>query len=398
LTARISFDKTLATGRFVLSRLKASFSLSLVSLLASLAFTSISLAAPPASTRSSSGIYFSSLIPDDQFQELDRDLKEIGAVPMTNPDPKIKSIMKLDDLSPSSLLGWLKERVHFIIEENFSSDWNIIGDFTFPNPGINPVAVGGNDAIQTSVMLTNFGSNQYLNEKKLSTLISYFLPGIGDVNVTSPRVGIIQIGSGFFNDDVLHARKISDERNARRTLQLALLFHEARHSDGHGEHLAFRHITCPENHSFAGQEACDANLNGPYSIEARFVNSIDRSCTTCSIREHDILRGAFFDLISRVQKEVVDPAKDPISVLKGIQIRESYCEGIIESGRKDDMPEDLANDCAQLESLKATARLIKAGKYPIVTIPSTDWDPTPEGTFDITKDVMWLKDQQELEQ
>jgi hypothetical protein len=329
---------------------------------------------------------------------MDRDLKEIGAVPMTDPDPKIQSILKLDDLSPSSLLGWLKARVHFIIEEDFSSDWNIIGDFSFPNPGITPVAVGGTDAIQTALMLTNFGSTKYLSEKKLSTLISYYLPGIGDVSITSPRVGIIQIGSGFFNDDVLHARNISDERNARRTLQLALLFHEARHTDGHGEHLTFRHITCPDTHPFAGQEACDASLNGAYALEASFVNSIDRSCKTCSIREHEILRGAFFDLINRVQKEVVDPAKDPIAVLKGIQIRESYCEGIIESGRKDDMPEDLANDCAQLESLKATARLIKAGKYPVVTIPSTEWDPTPEGNFDINKDVSWIKDQQELEQ
>jgi hypothetical protein len=366
----------------------------------SLSLCALAQAGPPASVRSSAGIYFSSQIPDEQFKTMDQNLKELGEIPITKPDAKLASIMRLKDLSPASLLNWLKERVHFVIEESYDKRPDILKqDYMAPNFGAIPVNFGGTDAIKASnasdtrgeTILTNIGSMHYMAAKNVGWLVSMFLPGIGDVTLTSPRAGIVQIGEGYFNESGLGVSSDSSVHNARRTLQLTTLFHEARHSDGHAYHLGFMHVECPQGHPLAGLPACDANLNGAYALESHLINSFDRSCEKCTLREHELLRMAAIDTASRVQEEIVDPKNDPVAVLKNTQVLSSMCNQVYGLGNHDPIPEDLERDCHNVPNLRRIAQMIKLGKYKIPTIVSTDWDPAPEGTFDINQDVKWLQ-------
>jgi hypothetical protein len=354
------------------------------------------------SVRSSSGIYFSSQIPDAQFEEMDRNFKELGDVPITKPDPKLASILQLSDLSPASLLGWLKERIHFVIEESYDLQPNVLNEeAVFPNPGITPVSFGGTDEFksgdvnvsneQAALAVLNIGSMHYKTAKSQGWLISMFVPGIGDVTLTSPRAGIVKLSEGYFSERVIGVGSEPQFHNARRTVQLATLFHEARHTDGHGVHLGFEHMVCPQGHPFAGLSICDGNLNGPYALEAHLLNAMNRSCDKCSLRERELLRMAAYDAASRVQEEIVDPTNDPVAVLKNTQVLSSMCNQVRDFGDPSEVPPDLQKDCSKLPQLRKIAKMIKEGRYKVKTIKSTAWDPTPEGSFDLNKDVNWLQ-------
>lgn len=347
------------------------------------------------SARSSAGIQFSSEVPNAQFEELAQDLADLPSVPITQPDSKLLSVMGLKDVSPQSLMKWLTERVHYVVDQNYNVEpQQVQTDYTFPNSGIVPVLFGGTDATSSmgegddsNIFMGNLGSSYYQIAKSHTLLVSVYVQGVGDVTLTSPRVGILKIGPALFDDSQLGASTDPQLRNARRALQLAVMFHEARHSDGHAAHLGFNHMICPPEHELAGLPACDANLNGPYSIQAHLLNSFDRSCEQCSLREHEILKMAALNNIGRVQKEVVDPTKDPVAVLRQTELLSSLCDGVSDMGLQNYIQDDLAKDCAALPKQLQLALQIKQGKYTVPTIQSTDWDPAPEGSFNPQTDV-----------
>lgn len=94
--------------------------------------------------------------------------------------------------------------------------------------------------------MTNIGAVLYQTGKDMGDLYSFRMDGIGSVVVKSPRTGILKIGSIYFNelyeDDSMSASSLKFIHSLYR---MATLFHEARHSDGHGDSLGFFHVKCP---------------------------------------------------------------------------------------------------------------------------------------------------------
>jgi hypothetical protein len=350
-------------------------------------------ASPTSSVRTAAGIRFSADVPESQYQALAKDLAELPSIPLTHPDSKLLSVMGLKDASAAALSGWLGERVHFIVGENAELTPAIVQEnYLYPNPDVTPVSYGDPmTALQESditTVMSNLGTGLYTLAKSKKTLISLDVPGVGSVNLTSPRVGMIKIGAGLFNDAIIGADGSAQFNNVRRAFHLTTIFHEAHHSDGNGAHMGFGHMICPEGHAYQGSAACDANLNGPYSVEAHLANSLDRSCDNCSAKEHDMLRMLALDAASRVQKEIVDPAKDPVAVVKQTQMLTSLCDSITEMELESSLQQEYIEQCLlQLPQYRAASEAIKNGTYKIPVVQSTAWDATPEGSFNPTTDV-----------
>jgi hypothetical protein len=349
------------------------------------------------SVRNASGIAFSSNVPEEQYQELAKDLVELEENPITQPDSKLIPLLGIQDSSTQSLLGWLQERVHFIVEQDFQANPQVLNEeYDYPNPdeGTETQADSEadlfNDETGPRILMTNISSTAYKTLKPMHLLVSLFIPGIGDVVINSPRSGIIKVGEGLFNDETLGAGKAQELRNARRSFQLSVLFHEARHGDGNGAHLGFSHAICPEGHDYHGVAACDSNLNGPYSIQAHLLNSMNRSCEQCSIKEKELLKIRALDTASRVLKTTVDPKKDTLVILKKTQELTYQCESAKDLGIEILPYDELYAKCSQLPALKALSRKIKRGHYRTPIVRSTEWDPSPEGVFDPSKDVIPL--------
>ena len=153
-------------------------------------------------------------------------------------------------------------------------------------------------------VMTNIGTALYFNGKTKHQLLSFnlatgFLKS-SSILINSPRAGIIQIGAGLFD------RRFNINNNnigsvANSINRLGTLFHEARHSDGHGESLGFAHAVCPKGHDLEGLNACDESLNGSYSVGAKAVNEMIDACQDeCSARELEILKLTVLDSYNRV--------------------------------------------------------------------------------------------------
>jgi hypothetical protein len=163
----------------------------------------------------------------------------------------------------------------------------------FENPGVLPPAIR-DGANKGGVVMANVGALFYLMGKKKGDLKGLRADGLGTIPFTSPRSGILMIGDGLIG--VVP----SNQPNAVRAFQLATLLHEARHSDGNRETTGFLHAKCPVGHDYAGQSACDDNLNGPYIIDALATKAMMNSCQGCSAVERSNLRILYLDSESRV--------------------------------------------------------------------------------------------------
>jgi hypothetical protein len=222
----------------------------------------------------------------------------IDDVQISNPDSKMLSIMGLGDASSYSLRNWLEARVQYILPQNFDLQKNFLVQegYSYPSSVQKKIkAKKVNDTAKAEVLMSNVGSVLYLYGKENDALVGLKLQGFGAVAVTSPRVGIIQVGPGFFSGKVDSNKVI-----ARNIYRAGTLFHEARHSDGHGSSLAFSHAICPSGHDYEGLAACDRNANGPYTVGALIIKNLAKSCTVCSTAHLQILQTIYLDNISRV--------------------------------------------------------------------------------------------------
>ncbi len=253
---------------------------------------------------------------------IEKDLNVLENMKFTGTtSPEDLKIIGLDTLNAQSASAWLSERVNYVIEENAFSVLKLLvkkvitverTGVTFPNP----------DAIPYGLNSTN---NSLLNEQEVFTIMSNIGAGIylagkqeGKVYgmkisrgllkksikavVESPRVGIIQVGEGLFMRE-FSITKDNPSSMANSINRLATFFHEARHSDGNGVGLGFTHSLCPANHNFAGEAACDDNLNGPYTVGAIFMTEMLKSCgDKCNESEKEALRAQIFDSYYRVMK------------------------------------------------------------------------------------------------
>ncbi len=235
---------------------------------------------------------FSKDIPSDYIDLLKNDLQQLSSLlsEKSEGDQSLKSIMGLEQLSPSELTSWLTQRIGYIVGEDFdpSRDFSALGAHQYPNPSTFPSFDQEDDVPLSSsgeliIVMANLGAAQYLIGKSQRQLYGLNFDDGFEQNIvplTSARIGLVKIGAGLFHQKLNFDRNdLSAEVNS--IMRLATLFHEARHSDGNGETLGFFHTVCPRGHKYQGRSACDKNLNGPYMLDALLIEKMMKSCKSC---------------------------------------------------------------------------------------------------------------------
>lgn len=227
----------------------------------------------PSVRESVGGIHFDSAIPVHQYNLMAKDLHAIHGMGFEDTDGEMTRIMDIPRVSGSEILQWIEERVQLFLAQNrgrWKADPRLSAD--------------------------NFGAAIYAQHKSLSLnfFSSLFLTGFEPIVMSSPRTGLVRIGPGLFNS----VRGVGEQTASR--VRLGTYVHEARHSDGNGESLAFSHILCPSGHDFQGLAACDSSLNGSYTVGGLFFNAAQRGCNECTARGKAVLSTLAADQFSRV--------------------------------------------------------------------------------------------------
>jgi hypothetical protein len=224
----------------------------------------------------------------------------------------IKSLM-----TAPALQDWLDERVALVISEKMDLDQSIMvapGVAQYPEPKtlpepdrttVKPKPSGQGDASEPVLVMSNTGAALYMMAKENKVLLALKKTSGDLLPLLSPQGGVIQIGKGLFLERFRVNREVQDHP-ANSLSRLSTLFHESRHSDGHGATLGFMHAICPEGHAYAGYPACDKNLNGPYTVGAQVLSSLIEACEECTTKDKAILKMIEADSRSRVLKTFQD--------------------------------------------------------------------------------------------
>lgn len=281
-------------------------------------------------SEASDSIIYSNKIRPEHQKLIEQDLRRLEEISQLD-DPYLQWILELDVLNGKSLKNWLLERFKVIISEK-EDYWNmmkIIKNQEYPHGDITPLELketlnyNADDLIQSdfkappfsredlhfhisaTTLMSNVGSAMYYRGKSEKKLYSFkFTDQKGNkisLKVDSPRVGVFQVGRGFFHPKTQVSEDLASEANS--ILRLATLLHEARHSDGNGKSLGFFHQVCEDHEKMAGESACDRSLNGPYLIDGLFLRSASKLCKTCTSSEIEFLIARANDSLSRVTKK-----------------------------------------------------------------------------------------------
>ncbi|NUM87988.1 MAG: hypothetical protein HUU37_02175 [Bdellovibrionales bacterium] len=259
-------------------------------------------------------------VPSKQQRLLLGDFNYFQSQNFTQVPDAVKKVLELKDVTPASLQAWLEDRVKYVVGEDYKLEsgvtlmdrfWQYENPGVFPDvvrrklggriPGLNPILESSffPETSRVMTVMSNVGSVAYLIGKVEGSLFGMEIPGVGNLPAKSPRIGVIQVGEGLFAAS-LKGRDLEKEAAATRIFRLATLFHEARHSDGNGKSLVFAHEECPLGHDFAGYNACDNNLNGPYKVGGVMNKLLAKNCVACSPGDAEILRVFQADEESRV--------------------------------------------------------------------------------------------------
>jgi hypothetical protein len=258
------------------------------------------------------GITFDSSVPDDQKNLLQGDLALVEGLNFLNVSYEDLSRIGLNDMSAPALASFISQRTKMIVGESFdySSQANIVA----ANYPYNPVLLADSRLADSNVVtvMSNIGASLFLAGQQSNYLLSVNVCG-ESVTVNSPRVGILKIGAGLFNNS--KTQNLPIDSLGSRLVRLGTLFHESRHSDGNGSNAAFPHAQCPSG-DFAGYYACEANLNGPYNLQAMMLTHFYQVCAQqgCSQNELSALQLAAADAASRLLPGAVqsDPTPEAI--------------------------------------------------------------------------------------
>lgn len=234
---------------------------------------------------------------------LDEAISVLYALAFKTDDPALRKIMKMQTVAPADLQNWLEARVRYVVDEDFSimsAVYQVRSDFKYPYSKSLPNAEQGLTQTASSTVMSNLGSAVYFAGKRHAKLLGVHLGGeIGDIRMTSPRVGLLKIGGGLFPE---LGENITKQNLWLDIYRAGTLFHEARHSDGRGKTLSFMHAKCPDNSDYAGMSACDFAANGPYTIGARVQLNLMKNCAQCSERSKSVLQMIYLDFSSRILK------------------------------------------------------------------------------------------------
>ncbi len=236
-------------------------------------------------------------------------IKSFNASLSTQENDEFRKKLGITGLDGASLYSWLRERLSYLIGRK-------LGNYKFALVYPSEQSYGyfkiGNtdDTIGESLTgAVNVGAGLFSYARELINFEKrdqYMRIEIGGkwVDVTTPRVGIMQIGPALFGVQVNPQKPGAFANSA---LRIETLFHEARHSDGNriSSSLGFTHIDCPSDRGVAaelvGKAACDSSSNGAYTVGAMILRSLYRNCgNRCTDREVEILKAYYLDNVSRV--------------------------------------------------------------------------------------------------
>ncbi len=333
------------------------------------------------SLRNHSEVRVHSTVTHRQLQLMRTDIARLGALTFTDDPTNVETarLMGLPKLGGTELIDWTHDRIHTIVGENFPAEDHAAAqsrsNWTYPNGGELPlIESASHTASSGQIGMSNIGAGIYLKGKRESTLYEVELSPIHRVQVISPRAGILKIGEALFS--LRYSPNLErDDAVSNSIHRLATLFHEARHSDGNGKSLSFFHAVCAAG-IYQGLAACDRNLNGPYTIQARTTQAMAENCKSqslCTDQEMESLRLEYLDSFSRVIETT--PIGDDNIEQDLAKVTETLraCEQM-----SPDVRATMMNLCGDLPGLeRRIAQLREAlGRG----IPSTEWDATPEAT------------------
>lgn len=246
------------------------------------------------------GIYFDSSLPASQLRTMKDDFTYLYKNPIKEFDPEFQTMAELPKVDGPQLYNWIYNRVKYIIGQEYEFKGRNLVKKTghvFPATPLPPSITNRTNALAGIIIMSNTGADLYLTGKRDNILMGIKLDG-ESVFAPSPRVGIIQVGEGHF----LERLAINKDQNseANKIKRLGTIFHEARHSDGHANHIGFIHDECPPGHNMSGFEACDSSSNGSYSLEAVATKTLLLNCLTCSNEDKTKLSVGIADSFNRV--------------------------------------------------------------------------------------------------
>ncbi|MBC7690280.1 MAG: hypothetical protein H7222_00795 [Methylotenera sp.] len=355
----------------------------------------------PDSWASSSPFRFDASVPEEQKNQLSTDLERLRDVSLAElglklPDGKdllqdTVRMMGLGNLSSHELLQWISDRVQYLVGESFTlTAKNLYAPsqrgFVFENrsemPTIETVASSGTPAPTApgTVVMSNLGPAVYYAGKQQDMLMGLKVAG-KKVPVTSPRSGILRVGPGLFM--LKYMPNQTDASAVSNSIhRLGILFHEARHSDGHGKSLGFFHAICPSG-NLQGLNACDRNLNGPYQVGARMTQILTENCRlqgACSVAETEKLRVQYLDSYSRTLLETsaskASAGSDSQFEIEMLKSKISTCELLLSLTHTE------AAFCKEVDELRGKLAALEAAPAAMTSVPglpSVEWDASPEG-------------------
>ncbi|MEM4258071.1 MAG: hypothetical protein QXL17_02825 [Candidatus Thermoplasmatota archaeon] len=275
-------------------------------------------------------IQVSSSISDEQLKILKHDINFL----MTYIDPKkqvkfLNIITETNKVTSEVLFKWLHTRIKILIHGSQLEDKKISFVVVNENAVATNPTLPFNEQIPSEDQQTKLHSHEKeskLMAFNLGTLVyqtgklSNIILGIKINNTVypanSPRVGVIILNEDFFNNNPFPQDVAWDSR-IRTIYRIALLFHEARHSDGNGETLGFMHAVCPTK-----DLSCDRNINGPNMIAAAITKFLSENCTNCTTNEKDNLE----KLIALFLSKII--ISTPLSELEGPEHLNFMCRRI----------------------------------------------------------------------
>lgn len=325
------------------------------------------------------GIHLDSSIPSFQAKIIKEDLTYLHNNSIKDIDSQFKSMIEVPKIDGAHLYNWVYNRVKFIIGEDYQlRGRNLVSQkgHRFPATPIPPSVLNRTNQYAGTIIMSNVGAELYLLGK-LDNILKGIKLDNKSVFAPSPRVGILQVGEGHFLERLLINKNLNSEAN--KIKRLGTIIHEARHSDGHSEHIGFIHNKCPEGHSLGGFAACEASSNGPYSLEAVAMKTFLLNCRTCSVEDKTKIQTAIADAFGRVivRSHVKTEAQLRQEMASYLPVIDFYI-GYIAAN-----PKLGATYVKELERLKSKVKeceeQLKELKAPI---KPQRLDPRPEGPFE----------------
>lgn len=252
----------------------------------------------PSSLPKAMSLKYDISVPSNQEKLLEQSLRVLSTLKFQDEKTQSSQLIDQRDFSNASLVGFLNKRAKLIVGQYFSLFSVKIAKDNYNYFPISVAELGisfEEEGVAATTIMDNLGAAVYIHGKKEEEL--YRIPtSHGDFDVKSPRVGLLRIGPGLFNEFTVP--NSTQNAWANDLLRLSVLFHEARHSDGHDENLAFQHEKC-RGGDYHGLPACDKCKNGPYALQSVLLGKMIETCSQCTEKEKEILRLFSADLASR---------------------------------------------------------------------------------------------------